>query len=74
MSDRTTDDKKGGRGTLSFNRGDKGTVRQKMGGGRTNTVVVETKKRKFTKPGEKPAVAPTGAAKPQPASSSAPRP
>ncbi|MEL6920935.1 MAG: translation initiation factor IF-2 N-terminal domain-containing protein, partial [Pseudomonadota bacterium] len=56
MSD-TTNDKKGGRSTLSFNRGgsDKGTVRQKMGGGRTNTVVVETKKRKFTKPGEKPA-------------------
>ncbi|WP_306117359.1 MULTISPECIES: translation initiation factor IF-2 [unclassified Roseitalea] len=55
MSDNYTDDKKTGGRTLSLRRGDKGTVRQKMGGGRTNTVVVETRKRKFTKPGEKPA-------------------
>ncbi len=56
MSDTNSDDKKPGASTLSFRRGgDTGTVRQKMGGGRTNTVVVETRKRKFTKPGEKPA-------------------
>lgn len=54
MSDTTSDDKKTGGRTLSMRR-DGGTVRQKMGGGRTNTVVVETRKRKFTKPGEKPA-------------------
>ncbi|WP_349363649.1 MAG: translation initiation factor IF-2 [Roseitalea porphyridii] len=56
MSDTTSDDKKTAGRTLSLRRdGGKGTVRQKMGGGRTNTVVVETRKRKFTKPTEKPA-------------------
>ncbi|MEM1376268.1 MAG: translation initiation factor IF-2 [Pseudomonadota bacterium] len=75
MSD-TTNDKKGGRSTLSFNRGgDKGTVRQKMGGGRTNTVVVETKKRKFTKPGEKPeAGSLAGGLKPRTPAAKAPTP
>jgi len=56
MSDTSSDDKKTAGRTLSMRRdGGTGTVRQKMGGGRTNTVVVETRKRKFTKPGEKPA-------------------
>ncbi|MEO1746115.1 MAG: translation initiation factor IF-2 N-terminal domain-containing protein, partial [Pseudomonadota bacterium] len=65
MSDRTTDDKKGGRGTISFSRGGDKTVRQKMGGGRTNTVVVETRKRKFTKPGEKQPSSLAGGLKPR---------
>ena len=55
MSDTDSDDKKSGGRTLSLKRGGSGTVRQAMGGRRTNTVVVETRKRKFTKPGEKPA-------------------
>ena len=55
MSDSKNDD---GKRTLTLRRdGGSGTVRQKMGGGRTNTVVVEKRKRKFTKPGEKPAEA-----------------
>ncbi|RKF08537.1 translation initiation factor IF-2 [Oceaniradius stylonematis] len=56
MSDTSSDDKKTAGRTLSMRRDSgTGTVRQKMGGGRTNTVVVETRKRKFTKPGDKPA-------------------
>lgn len=62
MSDTTSDDKKTGGRTLSMRRSsDSGTVRQKMGGGRTNTVVVETRKRKFAKPGDKSASAPLAA-------------
>ena len=37
---------------------EQGTVRQNFSHGRTKSVVVETKKRKFVKPGEKPEAAP----------------
>ncbi|MEN0040196.1 MAG: translation initiation factor IF-2 [Pseudomonadota bacterium] len=51
MSDSTTgDDKK--RGTLSLKPRAPGTVRQNFSHGRTNSVVVETKKRRIVKPGE----------------------
>ncbi|EFL89757.1 translation initiation factor IF-2 [Ahrensia sp. R2A130] len=50
MSDSTTgDDKK--RGTLSLKPRAPGTVRQNFSHGRTNSVVVETKKRRIVKPG-----------------------
>jgi translation initiation factor IF-2 len=60
MSDTTSDDKKtgaDGKRTLTLKRtgGDKGTVRQNFSHGRTKSVVVETRKRKFTRPDEKPA-------------------
>ena len=62
MSDTNSgDDKKPGapqRGTLSLRpRGGPGTVKQSFSHGRSNSVVVETKKRRIVKPGdEKPAV------------------
>ena len=43
---------------------EQGTVRQNFSHGRTKSVVVETKKRKFNMPGEKPE--PVVALKPQP--------
>ncbi len=57
MSDTNSgDDKKpaaGPRGTLSLRgRGGSGTVRQNFSHGRSNAVVVETKKRRIVKPGE----------------------
>ncbi|MFZ2099965.1 MAG: translation initiation factor IF-2 associated domain-containing protein, partial [Oricola sp.] len=60
MSDTTSDDKKtgaDGKRTLTLKRsgGDKGTVRQNFSHGRSKSVVVETRKRKFTRPDEKPA-------------------
>lgn len=65
MSERDGDDKKPAR-TLTLKRdGGSGSVRQKVGGGRTNTVVVETRKRKFTKPGEKPVEPATVTMKPR---------
>ncbi|MGI9355491.1 MAG: translation initiation factor IF-2 [Rhizobiaceae bacterium] len=61
MSDTTTgDDKKTDRPTLSLKPRGPGTVRQNFSHARTNSVVVETKKRRFVKPGEeKPVFAPT---------------
>ncbi|GAB4360492.1 MAG: hypothetical protein Kow0026_22910 [Oricola sp.] len=60
MSDTTSDDKKtgaDGKRTLTLKRsgGDKSTVRQNFSHGRSKSVVVETRKRKFTRPDEKPA-------------------
>ncbi|MGB3897398.1 MAG: translation initiation factor IF-2 associated domain-containing protein, partial [Mesorhizobium sp.] len=48
---------------------EQGVVRQNFSHGRTKQVVVETKKRKFSMPGDKaePAPAPVFAPKPQPA-------
>ncbi|MCV0394757.1 MAG: translation initiation factor IF-2 [Rhizobiaceae bacterium] len=53
---------------------EQGTVRQNFSHGRTKSVVVETKKRKFSMPGERsePAVA-TPAAKPRPQAPAAPQ-
>ncbi|MEP9398011.1 translation initiation factor IF-2 [Mesorhizobium sp. KR2-14] len=45
---------------------EQGTVRQNFSHGRTKSVVVETKKRKFTLPGEKPEAAPVFTPKPAP--------
>ena len=48
---------------------EQGTVRQNFSHGRTKAVVVETKKRKFAMPGEKPDVSPAATIfkpKPQP--------
>ncbi len=45
---------------------EQGTVRQNFSHGRTKSVVVETKKRKFTLPGEKPEPAPVFTPKPAP--------
>ncbi|QKV19536.1 translation initiation factor IF-2 [Oricola thermophila] len=64
MSDTTSDDKKtgaDGKRTLTLKRsgGDKSTVRQNFSHGRSKSVVVETRKRKFTRPDEKPAAAAT---------------
>jgi len=61
MSDTTAgDDKKTERPTLSLKPRGPGTVRQNFSHGRTNSVLVETKKRRFVKPGEdKPVFAPT---------------
>ncbi|MEL6947094.1 MAG: translation initiation factor IF-2, partial [Pseudomonadota bacterium] len=61
MSDTNqTDGKKpsaGARGTLSLKRGgNAGTVRQNFSHGRTNSVVVETKKRRIVKPGDEKSV------------------
>ncbi|MDD9911125.1 MAG: translation initiation factor IF-2 [Ahrensia sp.] len=60
MSDRTAgDDSKSARPTLSLKPRGSGTVRQNFSHGRSNSVVVETKKRRFVKPGEsKPVFAP----------------
>lgn len=53
--------------TLTLKRSgvEQGTVRQSFSHGRTNAVVVETKKRKFTRPGEKPEPAPVVEAAPK---------
>ena len=53
--------------TLTLKRSgvEQGTVRQSFSHGRTNAVVVETKKRKFTRPGEKPEPAPVAEAAPK---------
>ncbi|MEP4290978.1 MAG: translation initiation factor IF-2 associated domain-containing protein, partial [Rhizobiaceae bacterium] len=65
------DNKAGGspRGTLSLKPRGPGTVRQNFSHGRSNSVVVETKKRRIVKPGdEKPVFAPkTDSVAPPPA-------
>jgi len=71
MSDTTSDDKKtgaDGKRTLTLKRsgGDKSTVRQNFSHGRSKSVVVETRKRKFTRPDEKPAAGPAKVAAPAP--------
>ncbi len=79
MSDTTAgDDKKTARPTLSLKPRGPGTVRQNFSHGRTNSVVVETKKRRFVKPGEeKPVFAPKTESvtpvQPQPAEAPAPK-
>ncbi|MFK8035958.1 MAG: translation initiation factor IF-2 [Hyphomicrobiales bacterium] len=68
MSDTdNTDDKQGGRPTLSLKRGveQQGTVRQSFSHGRSKAVVVEKRKRKINMPGSTPA--PAAAAAPAPA-------
>ncbi|MEP2942238.1 MAG: translation initiation factor IF-2 [Hyphomicrobiales bacterium] len=50
-----------GKKTLSLKRGAGGTVRQSFSHGRTNTVVVEKKRRRFSAPGSTPAPAPAPA-------------
>ncbi len=76
MSDTKSDDDKTlsvtTKKTLTLKRPgmEQGTVRQNFSHGRTKSVVVETKKRKFSLPGEKPetaAAAPVFAPKPAPA-------
>ncbi|WP_306260304.1 translation initiation factor IF-2 [Pararhizobium sp. IMCC21322] len=65
MSDTdNTDDKQGGRPTLSLKRGveQQGTVRQSFSHGRSKAVVVEKRKRKINMPGSTPAAAPAAAA------------
>ncbi|MEP4432368.1 MAG: translation initiation factor IF-2, partial [Hyphomicrobiales bacterium] len=87
MSDTdNTDDKQGGRPTLSLKRGveQQGTVRQSFSHGRSKAVVVEKRKRKINMPGSTPAAAPVAeaprpAAKPAaspeaPAATAAPKP
>ncbi|RUU03823.1 translation initiation factor IF-2 [Mesorhizobium sp. USDA-HM6] len=66
--------------TLTLKRPETGTVRQNFSHGRTKSVVVETKKRKFSLPGDKPEpVAPSvftpkpAAAAPAPAAQDAPK-
>ncbi|MDH6230998.1 translation initiation factor IF-2 [Mesorhizobium soli] len=51
---------------------EQGTVRQNFSHGRTKSVVVETKKRKFTMPGEKPEPAPAPVIAPKPQVQAAP--
>ena len=54
---------------------EQGTVRQNFSHGRTKAVVVETKKRKFSIPGEKPDAAPAVTVfKPKPQVPAPPRP
>ena len=92
MSDKTNDDKTlsvNTKKTLTMKRPgvEQSTVRQNFSHGRTKAVVVETKKRKFSRPDEKPEVevapqrpaaqapvAPAPAAATTPASASAPAP
>ncbi len=65
MSD---DDKKpAGRPTLSLRPRGPGTVRQNFSHGRTNSVVVETKKRRIVRPGEEKPAAEAPVAAPEPA-------
>ncbi|WP_036577848.1 translation initiation factor IF-2 associated domain-containing protein, partial [Brucella anthropi] len=69
MSDKTNDDKTlsvNTKKTLTMKRPgvEQSTVRQNFSHGRTKAVVVETKKRKFSRPDEKPEVE---AAAPKPA-------
>jgi translation initiation factor IF-2 len=71
MSDtKSTDDKTLGvnKKTLTLKRPgvEQSTVRQNFSHGRTKSVVVETKKRKFSLPDQKPEVAPPIAAAPTP--------
>ena len=70
------DNKSGGspRGTLSLRSRGPGTVRQSFSHGRSNSVVVETKKRRIVKPGdEKTVFAPkTDSVAPPPAKPAAP--
>ncbi|MFU0506823.1 translation initiation factor IF-2 [Pseudaminobacter sp. NGMCC 1.201702] len=79
-----SDNKSGDDNTLSVNMKktltlkrpgvEQGTVRQNFSHGRTKSVVVETKKRKFTLPGERPetAAAPAFSPKPQAPAAAAP--
>ena len=74
MSDKTNDDKTlsvNSKKTLTIKRPgvEQSTVRQNFSHGRTKAVVVETKKRKFSRPDEKPEVE---AAAPKPVAASAP--
>jgi translation initiation factor IF-2 len=77
MSDtKSTDDKTLGvnKKTLTLKRPgvEQSTVRQNFSHGRTKSVVVETKKRKFSLPDQKPEVAPPIAAAPTPTPAAAP--
>ncbi|WP_271895812.1 translation initiation factor IF-2 [Candidatus Phyllobacterium onerii] len=77
MSDtKSTDDKTLGvnKKTLTLKRPgvEQSTVRQNFSHGRTKSVVVETKKRKFSLPDQKPEVAPPVAATPVPTPAAAP--
>lgn len=79
MSDtKSTDDKTLGvnKKTLTLKRPgvEQSTVRQNFSHGRTKSVVVETKKRKFSLPDQKPEVAPVAAPTPAPAPVAAPTP
>ena len=79
MSDtKSTDDKTLGvnKKTLTLKRPgvEQSTVRQNFSHGRTKSVVVETKKRKFSLPDHKPEVAPPAAPAPAPAQVAAPAP
>ncbi len=79
MSDtKSTDDKTLGvnKKTLTLKRPgvEQSTVRQNFSHGRTKSVVVETKKRKFSLPDQKPEVTPPAAPAPAPAASTAPAP
>ncbi len=79
MSDtKSTDDKTLGvnKKTLTLKRPgvEQSTVRQNFSHGRTKSVVVETKKRKFNLPDHKPEVAPPAAAAPAPSPVAAPAP
>jgi translation initiation factor IF-2 len=79
MSDtKSTDDKTLGvnKKTLTLKRPgvEQSTVRQNFSHGRTKSVVVETKKRKFSLPDHKPEVAPPAAATPAPSPVAAPAP
>jgi translation initiation factor IF-2 len=74
MSDTdNTDDKQGGRPTLSLKRGveQQGTVRQSFSHGRSKAVVVEKRKRKINMPGTTPAA--PASAEPARAPAEAPR-
>ncbi|WP_265516094.1 translation initiation factor IF-2 [Nitratireductor luteus] len=53
---------------------EQGTVRQNFSHGRTKAVVVETKKRKFSRPDERPEPAPVATPKPAAATPTAPAP
>ncbi|WP_032450027.1 translation initiation factor IF-2 associated domain-containing protein, partial [Brucella sp. NVSL 07-0026] len=69
MSDKTNDDKTlsvNPKKTLTLKRPgvEQSTVRQNFSHGRTKAVVVETKKRKFSRPDEKPEVEAAAAPKP----------
>ena len=68
-------DEKGGEGkkTLSLKRGGN-TVRQSFSHGRSNTVVVEKKRRRFSAPGSAPASETAPAAEARPAAASKPAP
>ena len=77
MSDtKSTDDKTLGvnKKTLTLKRPgvEQSTVRQNFSHGRTKSVVVETKKRKFSLPDQKPEVAPPVVAAPAPTPAAAP--